>query len=570
MVPKVSDDFNGIPNDIVNVEGESGLKLIRFEKEDLEKSSEAADWQIAIGVTETIASVFNIIPALGGYVTPIGVGATVTWGGSNLGSAASAVARGMQTHSNNLSFQSSQAGKKGVFTHALQERVFQANAAGFEIKQIDKQITSQQIRMEIANQEITNQQKMIDNANEVEEFIKNKYTNEELYTWMRGSLKTLYHQVYSLAYELAKKAEKTYCFERGISSSNFIHSGYFDAGRDGLLAGEKLYVGLKQLESAYQNEQGYEYEIVKQISLHQLNPLAIIKLREIGKCEFVIPEVLFEMDYPGHYKRRIKSVSVSIPCIAGPYTGVNATLSLLENKFRNTAIGGKTYEENTEETDERFSSYNIPINVIAASTSLNDSGMFELNFKDERYLPFEGAGVISKWRLELPTFRQFDYHTITDVIIQLRYTACEGGERLKSAATKSLLKRLESIQHELNEKGLHQAFSIKHDMPNEWHLLNKIGAVDLKIDKSRLPYMAQIIDADIENVMFIAKVLDNPVSFSVKVDGSTTALDRIDEWKLCKGSSSDIKLGKVFTLSVDPAELDKLEELVMVVKYSIK
>ncbi|KNY25614.1 hypothetical protein [Pseudobacteroides cellulosolvens] len=93
MVPKVSDDFNGIPNDIVNVEGESGLKLIRFEKEDLEKSSEAADWQIAIGVTETIASVFNIIPALGGYVTPIGVGATVTWGGSNLGSAASAVAR---------------------------------------------------------------------------------------------------------------------------------------------------------------------------------------------------------------------------------------------------------------------------------------------------------------------------------------------------------------------------------------------------------------------------------------------------------------------------------------------
>ncbi|KNY25615.1 hypothetical protein [Pseudobacteroides cellulosolvens] len=452
----------------------------------------------------------------------------------------------------------------------MQERVFQANAAGFEIKQIDKQITSQQIRMEIANQEITNQQKMIDNANEVEEFIKNKYTNEELYTWMRGSLKTLYHQVYSLAYELAKKAEKTYCFERGISSSNFIHSGYFDAGRDGLLAGEKLYVGLKQLESAYQNEQGYEYEIVKQISLHQLNPLAIIKLREIGKCEFVIPEVLFEMDYPGHYKRRIKSVSVSIPCIAGPYTGVNATLSLLENKFRNTAIGGKTYEENTEETDERFSSYNIPINVIAASTSLNDSGMFELNFKDERYLPFEGAGVISKWRLELPTFRQFDYHTITDVIIQLRYTACEGGERLKSAATKSLLKRLESIQHELNEKGLHQAFSIKHDMPNEWHLLNKIGAVDLKIDKSRLPYMAQIIDADIENVMFIAKVLDNPVSFSVKVDGSTTALDRIDEWKLCKGSSSDIKLGKVFTLSVDPAELDKLEELVMVVKYSIK
>ena len=340
----------------------------------------------------------------------------------------------------------SSAGKKGGFTRALQERIFQANAAGYELKQIDKQITAQEIRIDIANQEIINQQKAIDNANEVEEFIKNKYTNEEFYTWMRGSLKTLYHQVYNLAYELAKKAEKTYCFERGISNANFIQSGYYDAGRDGLLAGEQLYVGLKQLEAAYQNERGHDYEITKQISLYQINPMAIIQLRETGKCEFALPEVLFDMDYPGHYKRRIKSVSLSIPCIAGPYTGINATFSLLENKFRNTAIGGKKYEENTEETDDRFSSYSIPINAIAASSAQNDSGMFELNFKDERYLPFEGAGVISKWRLELPTFRQFDYHSISDVIIHLRYTACEGGERLKAAANKSVSEWLKNIE----------------------------------------------------------------------------------------------------------------------------
>ncbi|MEB3103555.1 neuraminidase-like domain-containing protein [Ferviditalea candida] len=568
LVPKVTADFNGIPNEIVTVDGDSGLKLIPFEKEDMDKASEAANWQEAIGATETIASIFNIIPSLGGYVTPIGVGATATWGGSNLGSAASAVARGMQTHSNKLTFQSTQSGKKGGFTRALQERIFQANAAGYELKQIDKQITAQQIRIDIANQDITNQQKAIDNANEVEEFIKNKYSSEELYTWMRGSLKTLYHQVYNLAYELAKKAEKTYCFERGISSANFIQSGYFDAGRDGLLAGEQLYVGLKQLEAAYQNERGYDYEITKQISLSQINPLAIIQLREIGKCEFALPEVLFDMDYPGHYKRRIKSVSISIPCIAGPYTGINATLRLLENKFRNTAIGGKAYEENTEETDDRFSSYTIPINAIAASSAQNDSGMFELNFKDERYLPFEGAGVISKWRLELPAFRQFDYHTIAEVIIHLKYTSCEGGERLKSAAAKSVSKQLESMEQELNETGLHAALNLKHDLPNEWLLLKKNGSVDLKIDKSRLPYMAQTLDAAIEDVMFVAKVKDNPAAFSVNVDGNAISLDRIDEWKLCRGSSSDIDLGKSFALSVDPALLNNLEELIMVVKYS--
>ncbi|PEJ85528.1 neuraminidase-like domain-containing protein [Bacillus toyonensis] len=575
LVPANTTEFNGITNEIVTVDGDSGLKLIPFEKHEMEKASEAADWQIAIGISETLASTFNIIPSFGANVAPVGVGPTVTWGGLNLGSAASAVARGMQTYSDNLSFQSSQFGRKASFTRALQERIFQANAAGYELKQIDKQITAQEIRIDIANQEITNQQKAIDNVNEVEEFIKNKYSNEELYTWMRGSLTTLYHQVYNLAYDLAKKAEKTYCFERGISSANFIQSGYFDAGRDGLLAGEQLYVGLKQLEAAYQNERGHDYEISKQLSLYQLNPLAIIQLRETGKCEFEVPEVLFDMDYPGHYKRRIKSVSVSIPCIAGPYTGINATLSLLENKFRNTAIGGKPYKEDTEETDSRFSSYNIPINAIAASSAQNESGMFELNFKDERYLPFEGAGIISKWRLELPKFKQFDYNSISDVIIHLKYTSCEGGEKLKTDAINFVSKWLENVGQELNETGLQVALNMKHDQPNEWHMLNKNGTVEMKIDKSRLPYIAQTFEVvEIENVMLLAKAKDQgkgqPASFTFRVGDTDIKLQKIGERKLYEGNTSAIVWDTLFALTMDSDQLKNLDELMMVIKYKFK
>jgi hypothetical protein len=194
--------------------------------------------------------------------------------------------------------------------------------------------------------------------------------------------------------------------------------------------------------------------------------------------------------------------------------------------------------------------------------------MFELNFKDERYLPFEGAGVISKWRLELPTFRQFDYHTISDAIIHLKYTASEGGERLKSAATKSLSKQLENIEQQLSETGLHVALSMQHDLPNEWHLLEKNGSVKLKIDKSRLPYMAQPLAAAIENVMFIARVKNNPLFYSINIDGSATSLSKIDDWKLCRGNNEDIKLDKSFELSVDPAQLNNLEELMMIVKYT--
>ena len=110
------------------------------------------------------------------------------------------------------------------------------------------------------------------------------------------------------------------------------------------------------------------------------------------------------MDYPGHYMRRIKSVALTVPCVVGPYTGLNCTLRLLEHKFRINAVAKdkSDYAEKMEETDDRFSTVNVPITSIALSSGQNDSGMFELNFRDERYLPFEGGGAISTWRMELP------------------------------------------------------------------------------------------------------------------------------------------------------------------------
>ena len=95
--------------------------------------------------------------------------------------------------------------------------------------------------------------------------------------------------------------------------------------------------------------------------------------------------------------------------------------------------------------------------------------MFELNFKDERYLPFEGAGVISKWRLELPQFRQFDYDTISDVVMHVRYISTEGGERLKKAAYDSTQKFMTSVEELGQQEGLFTIIDLQHDLPMEWH-----------------------------------------------------------------------------------------------------
>ena len=56
--------------------------------------------------------------------------------------------------------------------------------------------------------------------------------------------------------------------------------------------------------------------------------------------------------------------------------------------------------------------------------------MFEGSAADDRYLPFEGTGAVSSWRLSLPRpSNRFDFRSITDVVLQLRYTAIDGGAK---------------------------------------------------------------------------------------------------------------------------------------------
>ena len=48
--------------------------------------------------------------------------------------------------------------------------------------------------------------------------------------------------------------------------------------------------------------------MTQSFSLALLDPGALLTFRETGSCEFTIPEILFDLAYPGQYKRIIKSV----------------------------------------------------------------------------------------------------------------------------------------------------------------------------------------------------------------------------------------------------------------------
>jgi hypothetical protein len=357
---------------------------------------------------------------------------------------------------------SSLAAATGSFDRRAEEWAFQAEQAGLEIQQIDKQIAAAQIRVAIAEQERDNHTQQIEHAQEVYDFMSGKYTNQELYGWMVTQISSIYFTSYQMAYDLAKRAEKAYQHELGVTTS-FITFGYWDSLKKGLTSGELLNHDLRRMEMSYLDQNKREFEITKPISLFQLDPRALLALRETGTCDIHIPELLFDLDFPGQYFRRIKAVRVTIPCVAGPFTNVSATLRLTQSWTRREV---PTDLSLAPEPDATL----LPQTAIATCTGSGDTGMFELNFRDERYLPFEGAGAISTWRLELPqAIRLFDYNTIADVVIHLSYNARDGGESLKQDVNKQLIAALNNWKKLINGATLARLFSLRQEFFAEWN-----------------------------------------------------------------------------------------------------
>jgi hypothetical protein len=484
-VPELDKEFNELDSRISTPIEDGGLALSPFEKEEMDRYQIASNLNIAVGSMETAAGLLYALPNVDAQGMPLGIGVSVKFGPSNLAALSSAIAKGLSIGVENLNFQASSAGRKAQSQRMLQDRILQANAAGYETSSIDKQITAAKIRIGMASAEIDQLQTQINQSREAEEFLHSKYTNSELYSWLDGSTKTLFYQTYSQAFALAAKAEKAFKFEKPqAESTSYIQSGYWDPSRDGLMAGDNLYMALKNLETAYMEKRGHDYQITKAVSLRRLDPVALLTLKSKGSCSFSVPEILYDMDFPGHYLRRIRSVAITIPCVAGPYTSLNATLRMTSSKYRKSPKKGMSYAESLAlgaDLDPRFSSVTVPISAIAVCSGQHDEGVFDLKFEDDaaRYQPFEGAGAISDWSLELPPYSdyaQFSYETISDVVLHIRYTSVEGGSQLRTDAINSVNTFFTTI-NKTAMSGLVTLFDLKNDFATQWsHLIQMSNA----------------------------------------------------------------------------------------------
>jgi hypothetical protein len=474
------------------------LYLSSYESQELSDDSDATSAQVDAAHLNRTASLIAEIPNLIADTMPMGVGTSLDYGGKILADIVRFVAESRAADALRSQGDAVIAGKTAGYQRRADDWTFQLNLALRELQAIGAQLLTSIIAQQAAFQELSNAQQQAQDSQDVLTYMTNMFTNEKLYGWLQGQLLTQYQKYYQFAVDLARKAEATMKWELmrpEVDANTYIQPSYFNSTWDGLTAGDALIYDIRRLDTDYDNYNLRELELTQHVSLRQLDPAALLNLIITGSCTVSVPEWLYDLDCPGHYMRRIKTVAVTVPCVAGPYTNVACTATLQNSSVRTTPglLGGQ-YLRSTSGADPRFIDYYGSPDSIVTSSGTNDSGMFETNLRDERFLPFEGAGAISTWTLALPYLRTFDYSTITDVILHIRHTARDGGAPQNTAATTAVETMFNSTQTG-SPSGQALLLCLRYDFATEWYAFvnntDGSGNFTATVSKQQFPYLVQ-------------------------------------------------------------------------------
>jgi len=391
------------------------------------------------------ASMARAVPNMYGLVTGgsdngagFQAGAHVIAGGAAVGFAAADIAQ-----------------RTAFYLRREQEWTFAENQANSELLVIKEQLEAQDSAINAAIASLAQTQKANDHAQEIYSFYKTRATNVELYRWLLSQMATLYFQIYDVVVWLCLSAEASFQYEMGDFDTRVIRTNAWMDKHHGMTAGESMLLDLSRLERMYLERNERRLELIKTISLRQFfergdftSPKTwedVIKELKAGKLDFCFTQRMYDSDYPGHYSRQITAVTVSLPAVLPPWQDVRAIL---------TQTGSTTVLKPDVDTLEYLygdGSEMAPLGIllnprvnqqIGISHGLDDAGMFQVNFGDERYLPFEGTGAVSCWRLAFPRSGSDEQtqliESLTDIIVQVRYLAKVGG----TAYTEAVLERL--------------------------------------------------------------------------------------------------------------------------------
>lgn len=420
--------------------GEEGVSDAEYRA--VEKNRNARFVAIGAGALLTASAVLRVIPNIFGTSN----------GGSDLGSVPDAGARVLQTTADAWRSEAEEESLMEQFRRRKQEWTHMLEQSDAETRVLRVQVQAQEHAINVARVSLQQAEMVNAQAKEVYAFYKNRSTGLELSNWMVGQLHSLMFQLYDLAVGQCRCAETCWQYEMGDFKARFIRTdAWMDAYR-GLTAGAWLKLDLLRMAAARTKRDERRLQIVKNISLRELDPTQWKTFKTSGRLDINLNEKDFDRDYPGHYLRQVIECSLTFPGLLGPYQNIRATLvqisssTVLEPKIETVKfLHGLSVEPVPGSLVQNLR----PYQQIIFSQGLVDDGL-PSRPDDDRYLPFEGTGAHGSYRFTLvrpnEPKQESLLKSLTDMIMTLTYQARDGGPEFAAAVEGLLTPRPDTLQ----------------------------------------------------------------------------------------------------------------------------
>jgi hypothetical protein len=373
----------------------------------------------------------------------------------------------------------------------------------------DKLIADQQVLLASDHVSVAEQEKAVADvqsrhARAIVDLLDRQFTNAELYEWMSGVLTGIYRYLLQQAVATARLAQDQLAFERGQAPSAIVQSDYWappdaangqaagaSSDRRGLTGAERLLQDVTQLDQYAFETDRRKLNVTQTFSLAQRLPLQFQQLQDTGILQFATPMHWFDEAYPGQYLRLVRRVRISVSALIPPGQGIRATLA--SSGVSRVVTGGDVF---------RRVLMHRPPEIIALSSPIASTGVFELDAQSDMLLPFEAMGVETDWELQIPkAANAFDFRSLADVIMTVEFTALyDYGYRQQTMIALNANRT----------RGGDRLFSIRNDFQDAWYAASNadgaVPAITLMIGANDFP--SNLEGVEVADVVLYAAPLD--------------------------------------------------------------
>ena len=403
------------------------VDLIAEERKQQQSQELARGLRTQAVAVDLLATILHLIPELGAPTA-------MKFGGMQLGSSAGSFSGMLRMVAGVLDGVASAASLEASFARRRESWENQIEVLTFELLELESQLRGAEIRVGSATETLRVHKRQREQVQVLEEFHRDKFNSTELYSWMVGRSNALQRTAFEIAQTylgLARwKLESDLGVEPPASTAGAWHPNY-----GGVLAGEVLQADLDQLRRGYNEAETGLLRVTQSFSLADTQGDRLHDLWVTGSTSFSVTRGDFDLDFPAHYHRVLRSARLIVHATVGSGVNLGVELALLESgKALTRAQAAPELEPTGDALGDWLRSRGLnagggfdPDRIAVGVPRFND-GSFEFAFGNAAKRPFAGQGAVSKWELKLPTRRRFDYSTISDVELVLSYTAKHGEE----------------------------------------------------------------------------------------------------------------------------------------------